>query len=725
MTWVGRVLISVADFLVDTNAQSHSRITDLDVVIIDGTAHLFSATRYDGVLRHWQLSETGLGLGDTISFDGALFAGGKGSLVSFTTGTETCLLSGGGNDGDQQLSQILQDGSPGSTIDLQSLPDDFGSFQNTVAHTIADTTYVYGSLVSQAGIGRITFDGTGGLAGWDILTDPAIETMAQITAASVAAVAGQTYLVTASNLQNGIAARSIAADGTLGAPNVFGIDDGLWISAPTVLETAKVNGKTYVILGSAGSQSLSVVELTDDGSMVFRDQILDTRDTRFGDVTALTVTEKDGKTFVIAGGADDGVSVFILLDGGILIHLAAFADTDDIALANVSAIAAHPLLTTDGIDVFVASGSEAGVTHLRLASGAMGVDAVAPTIGGTLIGTSGFDILQGRDGQDILSGGGGDDILQDGAGSDVLAGGIGADIFLLSSDGAQDTITDFEPGVDRLDLSLWPLLRDIDQLTFRLREDGMEILYGHEVLIVQSADGDPIDYRTLQTDNLIGASRLTDAPQPGFPGPPTPTPDPDGADATEPPIAPFYPLIPHGALASNAFAELQDILGGTADTPLLDGTMIGQLLVGSANDDLIIAKAGDDTIDASTGDDLVFGGDGNDRILGGDGADRLLGGKGDDFLTGGAGDDVLTGGFGTDRFVFNAGHDVITDFTPGVDEIQLDARLWTGLTSGADLLLLYASTTSEGTVINFDTGDSLTLPDIFDQAAFADDIILF
>ena len=77
------------------------------------------------------------------------------------------------------------------------------------------------------------------------------------------------------------------------------------------------------------------------------------------------------------------------------------------------------------------------------------------------------------------------------------------------------------------------------------------------------------------------------------------------------------------------------------------------------------------------------------------------------------------------RFVFNAGFDIITDFVPGVDEIQLDARLWTGLTSGADLLFLYASTTSKGTVINFDTGDSLTLPNLFDQTAFADDIILF
>ena len=53
------------------------------------------------------------------------------------------------------------------------------------------------------------------------------------------------------------------------------------------------------------------------------------------------------------------------------------------------------------------------------------------------------------------------------------------------------------------------MLRDISQLTMRLRADGMTITYGNETLIVQSADGGPIDYRSLQTSDVIGGSRLS------------------------------------------------------------------------------------------------------------------------------------------------------------------------------------------------------------------------
>ena len=56
--------------------------------------------------------------------------------------------------------------------------------------------------------------------------------------------------------------------------------------------------------------------------------------------------------------------------------------------------------------------------------------------------------------------------------------------------------------------------------------------------------------------------------------------------------------------------------------------------------------------------------------------DTLTGGGGNDTLNAGQGPDQLTGAGGADRFVFgalpwNAGH--ITDFTPGVDKLDLSA----------------------------------------------------
>ncbi|MGR7921703.1 retention module-containing protein [Zobellella denitrificans] len=72
-----------------------------------------------------------------------------------------------------------------------------------------------------------------------------------------------------------------------------------------------------------------------------------------------------------------------------------------------------------------------------------------------ITGTDGDDVVYGTDGNDILIGGAGDDILIGGLGNNTLTGGDGADIFrFIEADaGSVNTITDFEKGIDQLDLS--------------------------------------------------------------------------------------------------------------------------------------------------------------------------------------------------------------------------------------------------------------------------------
>ncbi|WP_174147252.1 calcium-binding protein [Leisingera sp. ANG59] len=98
-------------------------------------------------------------------------------------------------------------------------------------------------------------------------------------------------------------------------------------------------------------------------------------------------------------------------------------------------------------------------------SGGGGNDAVYGEVGRDLIsGGRGHDFLSGGDGGDTIVGGrgsdtilGGDghDRLLDGAGSDSLTGGEGADHFVFVRDGREDCLTDFEAGLDLLDLRLW------------------------------------------------------------------------------------------------------------------------------------------------------------------------------------------------------------------------------------------------------------------------------
>jgi Ca2+-binding RTX toxin-like protein len=77
------------------------------------------------------------------------------------------------------------------------------------------------------------------------------------------------------------------------------------------------------------------------------------------------------------------------------------------------------------------------------------------------------------------------------------------------------------------------------------------------------------------------------------------------------------------------------------------------------------------------GDDTITGSEGLSELIklklsGGDGNDEITGGDGDDWIDGGYDDDVMTGNEGADTFVFKKGHDVITDFEDGYDQIVLE-----------------------------------------------------
>ena len=108
------------------------------------------------------------------------------------------------------------------------------------------------------------------------------------------------------------------------------------------------------------------------------------------------------------------------------------------------------------------------------------------------------------------------------------------------------------------------------------------------------------------------------------------------------------------------------------------------------------------------------------------GNDVLIAGRGKDILIGGAGNDTLTGGEGRDTFVFainsNSGHDVITDFTKGVDKISFTDLVDTSqLIWQADLRTLKFTGVQDGQTyensIYIQNGSvDLTLNDLLGQA---------
>jgi serralysin len=585
--------LTFTGFAAAINSATHSRITNLIAHDQGGGMHLYSTTRYDGVLQQWDLSNGSVTIGDNITFDGPLQAGGIGELGTLTVGGGAALLTAGGSGGDLQIILLNGTGGFASQTALPQLPNAFAGLQHstTIALGTGDQT-VFGAIAGSTGIASLRFNDQGVLQDHAILQDPTAQTAAQISGLAQIDVAGQTYLLTISPVHNGLTSRAVSANGDLTFAGFIDADDGLWIDAPTALATTTLNGNAYAVIASANSDSLSVVEIGADGTMTVRDHILDTRDTRFGGVVALEIQEHAGRTYVIAGGADDGISVFLLLQGGLLVHRASIVDTVNVSLDNVSAVAGRSGQT--GLEIFIASSSEAGVTKLRYDTGTAGITATATLAGGLLAGGAGEDVLQGHNGNDIIHAAGGDDILRDGFGQDTMTGGAGRDVFIMTADGSLDTITDFTIGEDQIDLSLWSMLRSSSQLTMTLRTDGMEITYGDETLIVQNADGGPIDYRDLPSSDLIGASRLPINLTPGYPGPPTPVDIDPPAGPTDAQGGPYDPVTPLTLITRSNMDILRDQFGSPTtgfDGDVDNGGTAAEVFSGSDYFDLIFAGA--------------------------------------------------------------------------------------------------------------------------------------
>ena len=120
----------------------------------------------------------------------------------------------------------------------------------------------------------------------------------------------------------------------------------------------------------------------------------------------------------------------------------------------------------------------------------------------SLAGGIGNDVLRGDAGNDFVEGGDGDDILTGGTGVDTMEGGVGADQFVFddkqSGKGTKaDHITDFEVGVDTIDLHLIDAnTRARGDQAFRFSESGP----ARNAIWLAEQDGDTIIFADQNRD---------------------------------------------------------------------------------------------------------------------------------------------------------------------------------------------------------------------------------
>jgi Ca2+-binding RTX toxin-like protein len=353
--------------------------------------------------------------------------------------------------------------------------------------------------------------------------------------------------------------------------------------------------------------------------------------------------------------------------------------------------------------------------------------AKAPT-GKTFNGSNNNDAISGTAYADTIYGNGGNDTITGNGGADTITGGAGADVFRYLSyadsraAGGIDTITDFNGGQDRLDLTAFGGATLVSAyqagagrqatLSFDGSRTTLSIFDGSSVPAFQLyLTG---DHRTLAGIQGISYPPPTivvgDASVDEAAGTMTFTVTRSGPGVAGSASSVGFATADGTAIAGADYAAASGVLnfaaGETVKTIIVaitndklmestesfsvhltavtnaavtDSTGIATILDNDrpteGSDDLV-GTAGDDTIDLLGGNDSFSGLGGNDWVNGGAGDDVIYGGDGDDTLIGGAGSNILYGEGGRDRFTI--GGETAYSFTfisGGADLDTVDASL--------------------------------------------------
>jgi len=581
----------------------------------------------------WTL-DGGLSLRDSILLPGTGQAGTEPVIETITmaTGEQRPVFLGGGTETPVALLPDGTGGFDGSLAIEAAGPGDAGTLQALVSVTNGDAVFAAGLPAGHAppALWRIGDDGR-----FDpIPTDPAILASDGLTGL----IALGPYLVTAGTDEALLSAYHIGTGGELSPEDSLTTAENPGMAGAVVLASGQPGGIAHVVAGAAQSGTLSVWQITGDGTLRLTDHLIDSRDSRFQGVTELEAVTHDGETWVAAGGADSGVSLFRLLPSGRLVQVAQIADGTEWSLDGLAALG---LAADDAglLHIATAGLRDAGLSHFTFAP---------------------LTLLDGAAGNDRLTGSAGADLLRDGAGADTLTGGAGADIFVFAGDGQTETVTDFDPSEDRLDLSGWAFFRGPDQLLIETRGDGAEIMFegpaGTERLILHSASGAPLDPEALRAALLPGPDRIMPA-------------DLD-AGLSALPVDQWLDGTPKADRITGAGGG--DTIQGLAGSDLLDGGDGADSLVGGLGFDTLLGGAGDDTLRGLDGRDSLVGGAGHDLLEANNGNDTLSGAGGDDTLSGGFGADFLQGGDGDDNLAGSSGPDRL-EGGPGADILRGNA----------------------------------------------------
>lgn len=481
-------------------------------------------------------------------------------------------------------------------------------------------SYLLSSQVTGSGLSVHRIETDGSLSELSHLADNGSRYLTRVSSIESVEMNGRQFVVTASASENGFSVFEQSANGALQQRGSLSSADGVPIDGPSNLSSMQIGERRFVLATSFESGSLTVLELGGSGTLSFVDQVNDSQDLRFAGATALDTISFGGQNWVGVAGNDGGVSLFQLSPTGSLFPVDTIEDTIDSALTNISQLR---FFEVDGsLELFALARGDNGITRLAVDVGPAGGS----------VPSAQNDMLQASDSGGPLDAGAGDDVLIDGLGSDIFTGGVGADVFVFLPDARTDTITDFNPDQDRIDLSSFFNLREMSDLTITQIPGGVRLNWLDESLTIYTENGAALDLGALTDTLRLADDRVTipDAlPQFGSSGNDvfvwTDGPDTiDGGAGID--------RLDYGPSNRPAIVDLQDSTQNA-------GSAAGDVL---SNIEALSGTRGNDVFLGNGSGNTLTGLEGNDRLEGRGGNDWINPGKGRDTVDGGAGSDMVS-----------------------------------------------------------------------------------
>lgn len=386
-------------------------------------------------------------------------------------------------------------------------------------------------------------------------------------------------------------------------------------------------------------------------------------------------------------------------------HASASADatgtaTGDATPTDLTATADSQTLVGNGGDDVFQIGNFAGTGIVETGHGISEVDTsaaayVLPAGISNLVATdNGNHVLTGNGENNVITGGAGNDVIDSGGGTAILTGGGGSDTFVMNKGYLQETITDFHPGTDTVQLNGYGL--DSNAVTSALSQHGADTW-------LTLPDGGTVVFQNTTVSQLTPSDFTFDASGASTSASASPSPSPSPAPSGDTPVianpdAHATPQVAHISVTPDGSGTAT----GTSQPSVLEATGTHQSLVGNGGNDIFligdhtdatVSETGhgtatvvtsgpaftlptgvDNLIGTGNGAQTLSGNAGNDFIQGNNGSDVIHAGSGNDTIAVGTGTNNLTGGAGQDLFVFSNAADhgnEITNFTLGHDELDL------------------------------------------------------